>query len=350
MTQILAIDIGAGTQDILLYDSKKTLENCVKLVLPSPTVYFGTQIEKANNNIFIDGDTIGGGSCVKHILNHIKKGYSVFMTPDAARTVRDNPKQAEAKGIKIVNSCPDNFSGKQITFSEFTLHHILESLKEIIDSFYPDAIVIAVQDHGHPPEGVSDREFRFNLFRKQLQAKNQLHQLCFEKNTIPPAFHRWNTVVAAAQKAYPETPILIADTAIAAVRGCLWEKEDRNSLSVLINCGNEHTFFVIFGKNKLFSLCEHHTSFIANKEIDTYLSAFLDQTLTHEQIFLEDGHGVLNLHPFVQEDIKTIYCTGPNRALFSKNSFDIEFPAPGGDMMLTGPLGLVLLGKDKGIF
>ena len=34
---ILAIDIGAGTQDILLYDPSESMENAVKLVLPSPT-------------------------------------------------------------------------------------------------------------------------------------------------------------------------------------------------------------------------------------------------------------------------------------------------------------------------
>src|SRR5712691_990290 len=33
--RVLAIDVGAGTQDILIYESDKTPENCFKLVLPS---------------------------------------------------------------------------------------------------------------------------------------------------------------------------------------------------------------------------------------------------------------------------------------------------------------------------
>ena len=33
--RLLAIDVGAGTQDILLFESRKPIENCVKLVLPS---------------------------------------------------------------------------------------------------------------------------------------------------------------------------------------------------------------------------------------------------------------------------------------------------------------------------
>lgn len=36
--KILAIDIGAGTQDILFYDDEKELENSIKLVLPSPPI------------------------------------------------------------------------------------------------------------------------------------------------------------------------------------------------------------------------------------------------------------------------------------------------------------------------
>lgn len=36
--RILALDIGTSAQDILLFDSSQNLENCVKMVMPSPTV------------------------------------------------------------------------------------------------------------------------------------------------------------------------------------------------------------------------------------------------------------------------------------------------------------------------
>ncbi|MER3515433.1 MAG: pyruvate formate lyase-activating protein, partial [Chloroflexota bacterium] len=36
--RILAVDVGTGTQDILLYDSDVELENCLKLVMPAPTM------------------------------------------------------------------------------------------------------------------------------------------------------------------------------------------------------------------------------------------------------------------------------------------------------------------------
>src|SRR5438045_489951 len=36
--RILAVDVGTGTQDILLFDSEQELENSVKMVMPSPTL------------------------------------------------------------------------------------------------------------------------------------------------------------------------------------------------------------------------------------------------------------------------------------------------------------------------
>jgi uncharacterized protein (DUF1786 family) len=35
--KILAIDIGTGTQDILLLDTNQTIENAVQMVMPAPT-------------------------------------------------------------------------------------------------------------------------------------------------------------------------------------------------------------------------------------------------------------------------------------------------------------------------
>ena len=37
--QILAVDIGTGTQDVLLFDSSRSPENCLKMVMPSPTLW-----------------------------------------------------------------------------------------------------------------------------------------------------------------------------------------------------------------------------------------------------------------------------------------------------------------------
>ena len=44
--RILAIDVGTGTQDIMIYDTTKELENAIKLVLPSPYLYI-SQAERS---------------------------------------------------------------------------------------------------------------------------------------------------------------------------------------------------------------------------------------------------------------------------------------------------------------
>ena len=60
--RILAIDIGAGTEDILLYDDqKKSIENCVKMVLPAPSQVFAAKVREAAKlykDLFIKGDNI----------------------------------------------------------------------------------------------------------------------------------------------------------------------------------------------------------------------------------------------------------------------------------------------------
>ena len=45
--KILTVDIGTGTQDIFLYDSRLDLENGFKLVLPSPTMIIHRRLRQA---------------------------------------------------------------------------------------------------------------------------------------------------------------------------------------------------------------------------------------------------------------------------------------------------------------
>jgi len=59
---ILAIDVGGGTQDILIYEEGKPMENCVQLILPSSTQIVAQKISKATargKNIFLTGNTMG---------------------------------------------------------------------------------------------------------------------------------------------------------------------------------------------------------------------------------------------------------------------------------------------------
>ncbi len=85
--QILAVDIGTGTQDILLFDSERTPENCLKLVMPSPTLRLGEHIRQATaagRPLLIQGVVMGGGPVSWAVEAHRRAGLRVLATPAAA--------------------------------------------------------------------------------------------------------------------------------------------------------------------------------------------------------------------------------------------------------------------------
>ena len=85
--KILAIDVGTGTQDILIYNDEKELENSIKLVLPSPHLYISQQIKEIENDIYFDGEIMGGGKLKKSSLEHMVKGYDLVMEASCAITL-----------------------------------------------------------------------------------------------------------------------------------------------------------------------------------------------------------------------------------------------------------------------
>ncbi len=60
--RILTVDVGTGTQDVFLYDSRLDVENGFKLVLPSPTMMVHDQIRAATRRgeaVLLTGRTMG---------------------------------------------------------------------------------------------------------------------------------------------------------------------------------------------------------------------------------------------------------------------------------------------------
>ena len=52
--KILAVDIGAGTQDVMVYDEAMGFDNASKLVLPSPTRFFASKIRRTKLQSMMD--------------------------------------------------------------------------------------------------------------------------------------------------------------------------------------------------------------------------------------------------------------------------------------------------------
>src|SRR6266545_6325130 len=103
--KILTVDIGTGTQDIFLYDSRLDIENGFKLVLPSPTMMIYRRLKQAlpaRTPILLTGHQMGGGPSAWAIEEYAGAGIPVYMTPPAATTINDELDKVEALGIKIV--------------------------------------------------------------------------------------------------------------------------------------------------------------------------------------------------------------------------------------------------------
>jgi uncharacterized protein (DUF1786 family) len=104
--QILCVDIGTGTQDILLYDSDKEIENCLKLVMPSPTMRVAREVKQATREgrpIVLTGVIMGGGPSHWAVKDHVKAGYKVYATPEAARTFDDELDKVKRMGIAVIS-------------------------------------------------------------------------------------------------------------------------------------------------------------------------------------------------------------------------------------------------------
>src|SRR5579863_2642690 len=104
--RILAVDVGTGTQDILLFESDKTIENCFQMVMPSPTMIVSERIKQATAQgqpLVLTGVTMGGGPSHWAARDHALAGYPVAVTPDAARTFDDDLGEVVKMGFEIID-------------------------------------------------------------------------------------------------------------------------------------------------------------------------------------------------------------------------------------------------------
>ncbi|MDX1415137.1 MAG: hypothetical protein R3293_13150, partial [Candidatus Promineifilaceae bacterium] len=84
--KFLCVDVGTGTQDILLHDTDLHPENGFKLVVPSPTMMVHRRLQDATRQgrpVLLTGVTMGGGPSPWAAEKHMEMGYKLFATPGA---------------------------------------------------------------------------------------------------------------------------------------------------------------------------------------------------------------------------------------------------------------------------
>src|SRR4030043_1366039 len=332
--RILAIDIGAGTQDILLFDSEKKIENCTSLVLPTPSRILAERLKKIEGDLYIYGDTIGGGLFTQAILSHLKKGYRVVMEESAAYSIRNDLDEVRSMGIEVGGKpSPGHF--QELEICEIDLLLLRHFLTRFGEDFRFNVIAVAVQDHGVAPKGISDRTFRFDQMEAMLQKDNRPEPFHFIEGSIPDYYLRMRSAVKAVRR-ISSSLILTMDTSFSAILGCM-DKMEGPSLAV--NVGNGHTIAALLINGMVEGLYEHHTHELTPERLEHDLRLFVRGELDGKKVFKENGHGAVTLKPL--PGVFAVIVTGPNRDLFKKTSFKFTYASPGGNTMMTGPMGLV---------
>jgi uncharacterized protein (DUF1786 family) len=333
---ILAIDVGAGTQDILLYDPAREPENCLKLVLPSQTQVIGQRVRAATaagQAIHLQGVVMGGGASSDAMKDHLAAGLPLSATEDAARTLHNDLEKVRDLGVEIR---PDPPPGAVIIE---TGDVDLAALAAALNPFgveLPEQLAVAVQDHGYRP-GSGNNEVRFEYLQGLLAGGGDLRRMVY---TEPP---EGMTRMAAVRQAHQEAVLM--DTGAAAVLGALRDPKVAESAAedgaILVNVGNMHTFATLIRGQRLYGLFEHHTGGITPEIISALVERLRDATLDTEGFRASfDGHGAA-LDPAYQDVGPFCYVavTGPHRRL--ARGLGYHEAAPHGDMMLAGSWGLV---------
>lgn len=347
--KILTVDIGTGTQDILLFDSERSPENCLKLVMPSPTLLIGEQVKRATaagKPLLIHGVVMGGGPVSWAVEAHRRAGLRVLATPSAAATFNDDLEWVRREmGVEII--AEEEAQRRQadadyasVLFRDFDYAAIRQAFAAFGYDLRPDLLALAVFDHGAAPADVSDRQFRMDYLVERLRQDRRLSTFAFRAADIPPIMTR---LVALAQTAVAQSglPVIVMDTAPAAILGALDDPVVAGHPDPLIvNVGNFHTLAFQFRNGAFVRLFEHHTGLLTAQTLAGWLHALADGTITHRAIFADHGHGALVLDD-VPAALDFVALVGPRQALLHDSGLPLYRAVPHGDQMLAGCFGLL---------
>jgi uncharacterized protein (DUF1786 family) len=353
--RILCIDIGTGTQDILLLDTRLGIENGFKMVVPSPTMILRRRIQAAaasREPILLTGVTMGGGPSHWAVEDHLAAGLDVYATEPAGKSFNDDPDELKAMGITLVSA--DEAWKLSRSVQTFELKDLdLPAIRAAFERFGVDfepltLIAAAVFDHGAAPPGYSDRKFRFEYIESVVTTHGRLSAFAYPADQIPARMTRMQAVAASALDR--DAPLMLMDTAPAAICGALLDPlAQRRVHKVVANIGNFHTLAFRLGTAGIEGVFEHHTGFMTPEKLDRLMSTLAEGSLTDEAVFNDQGHGARILSAaqlqvgLAEGDLVVV---GPRRRLMAGSDLKPYFAAPYGDMMLVGCFGMLTAVRD----
>lgn len=341
--RILAVDVGTGTQDILVFDTAGPPENSVKLVMPSPTRAAAARIKDATQRreaVILTGTIQGGGPCHWAVEDHLRAGLPAYATPQAAQTFDDDLEAVARMGITIAaEEDLRSRSGSHIELRDLDLQSIVTAMTAFGADPRIDGYALGCLDHGAAPPGYSDRLFRFDHLRSVVERENDLRAFAFLPHELPAYLTRARALM---DNVPADAPAVFLDTGPAAALGALDDAEVATHKDALVlNLGNMHALAFHLQGTQIVSLYEHHTGEMNDGQIEDFTTRLAEHSLSHEEVFDSKGHGVFYAAPR-HGGVPFLAVTGPRRGrLRQARVLRPYFAAPHGDMMLSGCFGMV---------
>jgi uncharacterized protein (DUF1786 family) len=227
---------------------------------------------------------------------------------------------------------------ERLFLRDLALGRLLQTLAGFGVAVKLRALAVAVFDHGAAPPGFSDRVFRFNYLRDRLDRGLGLAGFAFEREHVPEAMTRLKAVASTAPS---DLPLLLMDTAPAAILGALEDAHVRAARAPIVaNVGNFHCLAFHLVEGQVAGLFEHHTGELSAPRLAAYVKQLGNGTITNEEVFADKGHGAIVLEADAPgPDLLAV--TGPRRGLLTDSGLRPYLAVPQGDMMLAGNLGLL---------
>ncbi|HLA18327.1 MAG TPA: DUF1786 family protein [Dehalococcoidia bacterium] len=361
--RILALDMGTGTQDILLFDSTQPVENALQMIMPSATEIAARRIRAATRRrrpAVLTGVTAGGGPCHWALQDHLKAGLPAFATPEAAKTFDDDLDNVQSMGVTLVSEDEAaTTDGERVHMRDLDLEAIRAAFAAFdVDTRF-DGLALGCLDHGASPPGYSDRLFRFDHLRRVVAERNDLRAFAYLPDELPEYLTRARALIAAAES---DAPTVFLDTGPAAALGALQDRQvGAHDEQLILNLGNMHALAFHLRGTQIHSLYEHHTGEVTAYQLVDFTQRLIAGTLPHEDVFDTKGHGVYyaDSHPAHPELVEGpepvegragspfLAVTGPQRGKLRGSALDPYFAVPHGDMMVSGCFGLLWAYAEK---
>lgn len=352
MSRFFCVDIGAGTMDVLWFDTESV--HHYKAVAVSPVRTIAERAARLPGDLIVTGGEMGGGP-VTAVLRQRAESHAVIASASAAATLHHDPERVRSWGITVVGDGDAEKLRRRRRYSHLVLQDVeADRLERIVEGFgVPfefDAVAVCVQDHGLPPPGMSHLEFRHRIYRERLDARPHPHALLFSADEVPPFLNRLRSVAVSAGQ-LPAREVYVMDSGMAAIVGASLDSHvPQDRPFVVLDVATSHTVCAAVAEGELAAMVEYHTADLTRERLEALLEDLVRGRLDHRQILAEGGHGAYLRQAVGEVALNTIIATGPMRRLVKGSALPMIFGAPLGDNMMTGCVGLLeALRRRKGL-